>query len=115
MKKTLLFLIYIVGVFFVANVVNYLAVIYSGFFGYLAINLLLIPFGIMGFNAIQWYFEYRADILSYQITRNLDSAIRFLEKIKNSRSKDRICFSNCLLTLIQARKEESRNSEKFSF
>jgi len=31
---------------------------------------------------IQWYFEYRADIMSYQITRDLDSAIRFLEKIK---------------------------------
>ena len=70
--------------------------IYSGFFGYLAINLILIPFGIMGFNAIQWYFEYRADILSYQITRDLDSAIRFLEKIKRLSFKRQNMFFELL-------------------
>ncbi len=42
----LLILIYIIILLFVAMVVNYLAMIYSGFSGYLAINLLLIPFGI---------------------------------------------------------------------
>jgi len=46
LKKMLLILIYIIILLFVAMVVNYLAMIYSGFSGYLAINLLLIPFGI---------------------------------------------------------------------
>lgn len=113
LKKMLAISIYFIALLSVGIVANYLATIYSGFSGYLAINLLLIPFGIMGLNAIQWYFEYRADILSYQITRDLDSAIRLLEKIKNSHTKSKIYFSNCLPTPIQARKEELRDSEKF--